>query len=215
MGWVDRLCIVQDDDSLKQCQIESMDIIYQLVNVSFLACSDRAGAGLPGTLMRPRQPSQQGTEWRFWGDMLVVSHVSVEESKWNTRGWTFQERLLSRLRIFFCDNHTYVECESDILEVPEKRSARLSEYRHCHHIWGYFRGSQFNISTRHHQDGSRSLQVRLSDYCELVSRYRTRVLGDRRDILNAFAGISKFISYGLGSDMLVGLPEKYLSQSLL
>lgn len=37
---------------------------------------------------------------------------SIEASRWNTRGWTLQERRLSTRMIHFCDDRIMFECRS-------------------------------------------------------------------------------------------------------
>lgn len=111
MNWIvyylDRLCIVQDDDMLKKSQVEAMGAIYQLTDLTIVACAEGVGVGLPGVSSRPRQTPLENYTWDFTsrgdGDYPSCHRASpispdsaVNTSSWNTRGWTYQERVLSR-----------------------------------------------------------------------------------------------------------------------
>ncbi|KAK8218885.1 heterokaryon incompatibility protein-domain-containing protein [Phyllosticta capitalensis] len=92
--WVDRLCILQDDDDphgQKKGQIERMgDIYYHAIATLVAATGTDARSGLCGV----STPLEATTE-------RISSYDALQKSKWATRGWTFQESCLSDCLIFF------------------------------------------------------------------------------------------------------------------
>jgi hypothetical protein len=96
--WVDSLCIIQDSVEDKKNQIGNMDVIYQraLLTIVAAAGSD-ANAGLPG--LRPDLPRIRAPTANIRSLDLVAlaadGETDVNRSKWNSRAWTFQERILS------------------------------------------------------------------------------------------------------------------------
>ncbi|EXF78836.1 hypothetical protein CFIO01_01675 [Colletotrichum fioriniae PJ7] len=114
--WVDRLCIVQDDERSKPDQIDGMDRIYQSASFSILAAlNDRQGNGFPGYAGNPRRP--RASLWcpprnRNVGKGIDPNGLQtvVDASLWNRRGWTFQERLLSRRSIFITEHQVLFQC---------------------------------------------------------------------------------------------------------
>ncbi|KAI3537252.1 hypothetical protein CSPX01_10341 [Colletotrichum filicis] len=114
--WVDRLCVVQDDERSKPDQIDGMDRIYQSASFSILAAlNDRQGNGFPGYAGNPRKP--RASLWcpprnRNVGKGIDPNGLQtvVDASLWNRRGWTFQERLLSRRSIFITEHQVLFQC---------------------------------------------------------------------------------------------------------
>lgn len=116
--WIDRICIVQDDPQSKHAQISSMDTIYSSASFTIMAalnCRD-GSAGLPGCPGRPRISSAlqlpRACEGNRRGIIPVGLRQVVDTSEWDRRGWTFQERLLSRRRLFITDHQVIFQCSS-------------------------------------------------------------------------------------------------------
>ncbi|KAK9772029.1 putative HET-domain-containing protein [Seiridium cardinale] len=108
--WVDRYCI-PDDPRIKHAQISRMDIIYQNACATLIAAGGDASHGLPGigNVRRTKKTSVQlGNITMF--TTLPHPHTLIKRSSWMTRGWTYQEAILSRRRIFFTDEQVYFEC---------------------------------------------------------------------------------------------------------
>lgn len=116
--WVDRLCIVQDDTQSKHGQIGAMDLIYSSASFTIVAAlNPRDGfPGLPGCPGRPRVPSTlmppRICEGQGRGIKPVALTQVVDECEWNRRGWTFQERLLSKRRLFITEHQVIFQCAS-------------------------------------------------------------------------------------------------------
>jgi hypothetical protein len=63
-------------------------------------------------------------------DESGLRHGDVDGSRWNTRGWTMQERNLSTRSVHFCKNKIYFECRSTVrseVNEPEQmeRTSKL------------------------------------------------------------------------------------------
>ncbi|GAT21461.1 hypothetical protein RIB2604_01003510 [Aspergillus luchuensis] len=109
--WVDRLCIVQDDTTVKVSQINAMGDIY---SHSYLTLVDSEGVtmdhGLPGV----SQARASQNIYKVCGMSLRAIEDSfsdlLEKSKWRSRGWTFQEAMLSTRMLFFTDAGVLFEC---------------------------------------------------------------------------------------------------------
>lgn len=98
----------------KTAQIAQMDEIYARAKATIVALAgDGPHYGLPGVAGRPRHQ---------WASITVddnqvtcvpgkVAHV-VERSAWTSRGWTFQEAILSARRILFADDQIVFLCNS-------------------------------------------------------------------------------------------------------
>ncbi|KAI0875466.1 heterokaryon incompatibility protein-domain-containing protein [Hypoxylon argillaceum] len=112
--WVDKYCVDKHDKSKKHEQIMHMDSVYKNAELTIVAA---AGAdesyGLPGVSRArlTRQLSFMRAEDAFMST-LPLPHSLIAKSRWATRGWTYQEAILSRRRLVFTDEQLYFECES-------------------------------------------------------------------------------------------------------
>ena len=96
--WVDKYCIDQANGDLMQRQIMSMDRIYQNAELTIIAAAGEDETyGLPGvkTTLRPVQPTAQIGDSSFTSSSRDPFQ-DIIRSKLFSRGWTFQEGILSR-----------------------------------------------------------------------------------------------------------------------
>ncbi|KAH7247224.1 heterokaryon incompatibility protein-domain-containing protein [Fusarium solani] len=208
--WVDRLCIIQDDGVSKHAQIKAMDRIYRMAVFTIVAATNTA-PGLPGTSCRPRADAPENPSWALQLDESMVawvqprminpfSYQSIDYSPWNTRGWTYQERMLSRRHLVFCDEHIFLSCfynteEDDLVNSECSFSPDAPN---------------FEKGLRVGTDGNP-----LYRYKEYVKEYTGRTLSFPQDILKAFAGIENVLARQLKTGFLLGLPESSFLETLL
>ncbi|KAH8774499.1 heterokaryon incompatibility protein-domain-containing protein [Diaporthe sp. PMI_573] len=224
--WVDALCIIQDDENDKADQLKAMSHIYRCASFTIVAASDQdAGAGLPGLRPGTRCFQQkevlvaQATESKPALSLMTTcnpkSSVKVhylEETKCNTRGWTFQERYLSSRCLVFTEEQVYFSCNEAIF-CEESYSEHGPPYLQP------FENSGSELSLNAHQqyteptDASDRLWRR---YRAVVERYTRRNLGFQGDVYDAFKGLEKALLYMYGErlKLLWGLPCKRLSMAL-
>ena len=119
--WIDAICIMQDDVVDRTVQIENMRLIYSCASLTIVSDSSSATDGLPCLQNRSRTTQQtlhqhrrlqlssilpnlhyslSYSQWRA-GDSINSASGSRVTFPWESRGWTFQENLMSnRLLIF-------------------------------------------------------------------------------------------------------------------
>lgn len=210
--WIDRLCIVQDDMDIKPEQLDAMGIIYHRAFLTIVALGDGCIRGLPGVSSRPRPTSYENYSWDLLATMrnpmgqarIPWVELAVQNSKWNDRAWTFQERFLSRRRLFFDDGQVYGNC------CKERWSDNTDGYRE--EDWmktAYWQDEGLNDTFSN--DKADSLDVCT---CPL-QQYTPRSLTFQEDILNAFLGVGSILRHRLETEMLCGHPEKFFLESLI
>ncbi|KAM0812427.1 putative Heterokaryon incompatibility domain-containing protein [Seiridium cardinale] len=180
--WVDRYCIDQTDVTLKHDLIANMDSIFHNAYLTIIAATGvDAYSGIPGVSYIARRMEFNGTANYLRGESRTLTNgmpiftntirlrpdSEVALSVWSTRGWTYQEALLSRRRLIFTDTYTTFQCSSDSyrenLGVIEDQPASAS---------GVFR----QISSGHGIFSS-------------INEYAVRELSFPTDSLSAFLGI--------------------------
>lgn len=109
--WIDRYCISQRQHSEKIQEIGRMDEIYSGAEFGLFATfGEDTHAGLPGmSVSRKRQPKCQVGKHALV-EKLWDPKTKIALSKWAQRGWTYQELLLSKRRLFFTQSGIYFEC---------------------------------------------------------------------------------------------------------
>ncbi|KAF2728280.1 hypothetical protein EJ04DRAFT_395284, partial [Polyplosphaeria fusca] len=106
--WVDALCIIQDSGEDKDVQIASMGFIYGGAHLTIVAAfGDSANAGLPGISI-PRR--DQHTPITINGVSMNAAVNCLLDSQWYTRGWTFQELVLSKRILAFTQEQMLFFC---------------------------------------------------------------------------------------------------------
>lgn len=124
--WIDVLCIVQDDLDDVNLQIGNVGRIYSNARFTIVASGIDANAGLPGLSPGTRTPQQEveviprSTEHpglsllttckkqrTHWDETAHWSEEEIDASEWNTRGWTLQERVLSKRSLIFTQEQVY------------------------------------------------------------------------------------------------------------
>ncbi|KAF2731135.1 HET-domain-containing protein, partial [Polyplosphaeria fusca] len=109
--WIDRYCIDQLDEETKHMQIRQMDQIYAAAKVTIIAAGDQHPSGLHGASGTPRRYHSHV----HLRDCTLVSTLptleyAIEQSPWSKRGWTYQEMILSKRRVYFTPWQVYYEC---------------------------------------------------------------------------------------------------------
>jgi hypothetical protein len=100
--WVDQYCIDQSNTQMKHEQICQMDLIYSNAEVTIIAVAgEDASYGLPGVNTTQRKPqSHYDNGSLHLASTLAHPSFSVSNSKWATRGWTFQEVFFQKDDLF-------------------------------------------------------------------------------------------------------------------
>ncbi|KAH7179944.1 heterokaryon incompatibility protein-domain-containing protein, partial [Fusarium flagelliforme] len=120
--WVDMLCIDQESKEDKHRQIAIMDQIYRSADFTIIvAAGSDCGDGIPGVSERRRPPRLSITI----GNTILVEDKEnavkeIEASIWRSRGWTFQEGLLSRRRLVFTNTQMLFSCLSNQASEPKE-----------------------------------------------------------------------------------------------
>jgi Heterokaryon incompatibility protein (HET) len=183
--WVDRLCILQDDENDKAQQIPCMDSIYSLAELTIIAASGSdAHDGVAG-LSIPRYIEQDTCRI---GDELALMVIPPENTfsscTYNQRGWTFQERLLSRRSLIFTEGQAYWSCGS--ADWSERLILEPSNSRQESEAWKIPRihmGSYERIPGEYARDFTRR------HYNGLPRIYALKDFTNSSDILDAISGI--------------------------
>jgi len=207
--WCDALCVFQDSEGQKQQQIAQMDIIYRCALFTIISLTGQHGDELlPGVREGSRKSPVIVSE--ATGGVIFVARapsvaVLAETSTYESRAWTFQERLLSKRCLFMTNYQAFFCCtlqcfreDEDLLENPDQKFARLNLYSHNSGLGAMLKKFDgFNL------------------YSNLVANYTNRSLTDPWDILDAFEGISRLLERQFSGSCIKGLPRRYFHEALL
>lgn len=200
--WVDRLCIIQDDPMSKHGQILNMDLIYGMAAFTIVCALEGSDVpGIPGVNTRPRRSSLHSRKWSYHSDGYTVEpdfYDVVNRSIWNTRGWTFQERLMSPRCLYITEYQVYFNCpqllfQEDLGGISYSRATN-SVQSPLVNVW--------DATMRKH-------------YFDYVMDYTSREFSYESDVLNAFTGVSNVLASHMQTDFYFGLPEKHLLRAML
>lgn len=215
--WVDRLCIVQDDDASKLNDINNMDVIFMAAVVTLVAYTGvDAEHGLPGVSTRYRRSPLllAAGAMEFWRSPLTPIRQG-ENSRWVTRGWTYQEEILSQRLLYFTKDRTIAA--SNLRKEEVGFSERLLgtgigewEYNPWDQLKQLPRGSgkDFKQSAL----ALKSWSLALPDYLAALHEFSRRNLTHPQDRVRAFSGILHAL-YGEGH--LFGLPFEHFDLAIL
>jgi Heterokaryon incompatibility protein (HET) len=196
------------------------------------AAGSGASYGLPGVRSTPRKPQPK---FKLESGSVLVSTLrdpsrEILELEWYTRGWTYQEGILSNRRLVFTDHQVYWECLCmaihDSIYLPlhlvhEASGTHMANFM----LAGIFKGDSYGGGAFTNGDdglvigddsyrldygfpihGERSTGVKLRGPEEHIRAFSMRKLSYDKDFLTAFLGITGL--YGL-NDMIypfLGIP---------
>ncbi|KAK8872712.1 hypothetical protein PGQ11_003226 [Apiospora arundinis] len=240
--WIDRLCIVQDDWDSKSTQIKAMGSIYRSASFTIIAALDSrtTDMGLPGHPEQARRP--WSSAFRPLVDFMNDFHLVipngvqdiVDKSMWNQRGWTFQERLLSKRRLFITEYEVIFQCASATVEEEftwDWNYQRLCRTANTSGRW--IDESTYSLSpselalllmpgyVEEEQDHLKFLNEKFSPdkpslyhYKRIAEDYSAHQLTFKSDKIHAFNGVANTMTAKFNSRMLFGVPERLLPRCL-
>lgn len=206
--WVDCLCITHDDEEQKHHQIAQMSLVYNQAALTIVSLGGKdASIGLPG--LHPRSRHQNGLEVapgiRLCQRTRKLSDL-ISKSVYNTRAWTYQERILSRRCLFFTEEQVYFQCSTEIR--CEDRIEALSHEENLVEPLGF--SNRLEVSTT-----LKVLEKIFPYYARFVVDYSRKELSYQSDIINAFSGITAMLELRYNWKFLGNLPIPLLDLALL
>lgn len=226
--WVDSICIVQDSQAEMQDQFPKMGQIYGNALLTIVAADgDDASTGLFNNNNTSSRVGRQCVRYSKDFGLLICPpdlNTVLRETKWATRGWTFQEALLSKRLLVFVDQTVYFSCQSTTWS--EQRKAH-SETVPPPWTWAEAPSPYATRFERLLTQWSRNaslLQIYFpnlqpwfvaSMWQLLVYEYSTRTLSYESDVLAALAGVQEIFGRIFPQDILYGMPLSVIQTALL
>ncbi|KAM7189934.1 hypothetical protein V8F20_009961 [Naviculisporaceae sp. PSN 640] len=169
-----------------------MDKVYAGAYATIVASAGPdAGYGLPGVGKTHRACSPSAVTGRGRGVVKLYSslpprELAVQESRWSTRGWTYQEAVLSPRCLYFTVHQIYFVCGTN-----ESCEALVHPYKPPPPHEGYARNSfsNFKIPSRSPEGKLPARVWPMSKLAYHLSQYSMRQLSFEEDRLSAFCGL--------------------------
>ncbi|KAK4177797.1 heterokaryon incompatibility protein-domain-containing protein [Triangularia setosa] len=215
--WVDRLCIIQDDEANKAKQIASMASIYANSQFTIIAADGAdADSGLHGVSSSRKFPTLPVLE------LAPGCHMrpgpETEEARlfttWHSRAWTFQERLLSRRSLIFFRGSVIWQCKASIWTegvsgepdgVAPDESWRTEKKRPAHLAFDNHFMLQLETPSR----------PKFPHFESLVRQYCRRKMTYQADGLRAFSGVLNVLSRTYDGGFMYGMPKMFFDVAML
>lgn len=195
--WVDTLCIIQDDEMSKKMYINRMDIVYHCALLTVIAMegsdSNTGLSRMHAEGQVPKLHTKIGDTTLFVGPASLRGNADA--SRYETRGWTLQERVLSKRCIYFTSQEMIFQCKTNI-------------NREANPIFSVLRRDLDFEPTRMMNPIIVSAQGKILNeeaaYFRLVESYTKRDLTFAFDKLNAFRGMQNLFSATSSADLDIG-----------
>lgn len=226
--WVDSLCIMQDSQADMQDQFPKMGQIYGNALLTIVAADgDDASTGLFNNSNTVSRVGRQCVRYSKDLGLLICPpnlNTVLKETRWASRGWTFQEALLSKRLFVFVDQTIYFSCRSTTWSEPRKAhsetvpppwtwaeapSPYAAKFEGLLTEW-----SRIASSLQIHYPNSQPWFV-ASMWQSLVNEYSIRTLSYESDVLAAIAGVQEVFGRIFPQDILYGMPLSIIQTALL
>ncbi|KAH7323888.1 heterokaryon incompatibility protein-domain-containing protein [Rhexocercosporidium sp. MPI-PUGE-AT-0058] len=204
--WIDALCILQDSQIDWELESAKMGQYYERAWLTIAAgmsdggkhglLAKRSPHGLPHVQLKVQANAARnsGVCQKFTVYFALDPIKPSTQCPIRTRGWTFQEELLSRRYLSFETTQTYLRCGTIV-----------------HHECG--RQEDLLKDESPFMEGERLLQRK--DWLEIVRRYSSRNLTKESDKLPALSGLAHEYCRRWGGEYLAGLWRQDLCRDLL
>lgn len=212
--WIDALCIIQDDDFDWQRESSRMFSVYRNAHLTVVSAggpschsgflqraANLPSATIPFTSSLPQNNSVSGSyilcplrDRRAW-EADAPHHMF--HTSWSTRGWTFQEDIMSRRVLYFTEHTAYFRCQT--LRYQEQEPATpYSSVR----LW---------MDRERHENSAYYYHL----WQSLIITYAERQLTKQRDRLPALSGLARMFSQLLSDGYLAGLWRGQFARGLM
>jgi len=205
--WIDSLCIIQGDEEDWNHEAAIMGDIYRRAYVTIVAASSKStndgflrrysparAVSMPfRCYSHPEISGEYSVSFTEFDDYLEEFKSDVEGSAWNERGWTFQERLLSRRNVFFGEHQIYFECRT---------------HRHSEH---YRPPLRQKLAWHKYLQQGQELSDLEYQWRQLVKQYSKKSFTFEKDRLPALAGLVFDTMLAAGSSPIFNTSLQYLS----
>lgn len=201
--WIDRLCIVQNDQST-QDEVMRMDKIYSGAYLTIIAAApeNMFSQYLDNDWPHIEYASQDckmddDSLFSLFEQEASSAYTKVQDSKWASRGWTYQEEIL---------------CCRAVLLIQD------SFFWNCHVSFWQGRPCPWEEIVL-----ARTIRRQINDqrwpnysfYVELVSSFNSRQFSYPQDAHASFIGILNAIAPAFAGGFVFGLPRLFFDHTLL
>jgi hypothetical protein len=223
--WIDSLCIVQDSVQNWQSNAKTMHLVYLHAYFTVCAADGDVTSGLRAIRRVPsqRDPADPkttrgqitSTDSRVENSILSAKYLPgvrllvsklpelvIQDSDWNGRAWTFQERMLSRRCLIFGGDRVYFQCRQMVMSqeiFPD----------------GGGKGWSLDWTNSPLRTLAELTHKAFWFYMKSIRLYTGRELSKSRDILAAFEGVSWLLEQHFNAPLLYGLPASHFDLALL
>jgi hypothetical protein len=213
--WIDALCIIQDDDQDKGRQIAKMDQVYSCAALTIVSTEPHANCDIPGLHENTRTLNQAVCKvgrLKLTNTLPTLSQA-FSASVWDTRGWTLQEKVLSKRLLIFTKSQVYWLCNATV--YAEDTNLELSaDTRSLKEIVKNYEGRGYEAeSTERIDKSSFNDNSAEHNYQSLLKLYMMRDLTQHGDAINAFTAVLNVVAPKLGRHYW-GLPTRRFDWAL-